>query len=139
MRVFSLPSGRRRPWTRRRVHRVLCCPPFAFIFLDAAGQLANNPSIQGEDWRVLLLLLSLIDDDNRVVVHATQLAGSLQVPRQSVWRALTKLVETGMVRRGSQGTPGLYQVSEHVAIRGLVTSEERLQRFYVRLWQTDAL
>ena len=139
MRVSLFPSVRRRPWPRRPVNRSVCCPPHVCVYLDAARQLANNPSIQGETWRVLLLLLSVHDDDNSVVVHTAQVAASLHVPRQSVWRALTKLGETGIVQRGPQGTRGLYQVSEQLASRCHVTSEERPQRFYVRLWQTNAL
>jgi DNA-binding IclR family transcriptional regulator len=61
------------------------------------------------------------------------------VPRQSVWRALTTLVETGIVQRGPEDTPGLYQVSAQLARRCHVTSENRPQRYYVRLWQTKAL
>ena len=133
---FPFMPGRR--WPRRRVHRLVCCPPHVCVYLDAAGQLATNPSIQGEAWRVLLLLLSFIDDDNSVVVHTAQVADALHVPRQSVWRALTTLGATGIVQRGPQSTPGLYQVSEQLARRCHVTSAERPQRFYVRLWQTTA-
>jgi DNA-binding IclR family transcriptional regulator len=117
---------------------MVCCPPHVRLYLDTVGQLANNSAIQGEAWRVLLLLLSVLDDDNRVVVHNAQWAASLPMPRHSVWRALTRLVETGMVQRGPQDTLGLYQVSQHLASRGLATSEECPQRCYVRLWQTPA-
>jgi predicted transcriptional regulator len=83
--------------------------------------------------------LSVLDDDNKVVVHTAQAADALHVPRQSVWRALTTLVETGVVQRGLQGTPGLYQVSAQLARRCHVTLDEGPQRAYVRLWQTNAL
>jgi DNA-binding IclR family transcriptional regulator len=120
------------------MNRLVGCPTHVCVYLDAVRHLATNPAIQGEAWRVLLLLLSVLDDDNKVVMHSAQVAALLHVPRQSVWRALTTLGETSIVRRGPQGMPGLYQVSQQLARRCHVTSEERPQRSYVRLWQTTA-
>lgn len=121
------------------MNRLVGCPPHVCVYLNAARQLATKPSFKGEAWRVLLLLLSVLDDDNRVVVHSAQVAALLHVPRQSVWRALTTLAEAGIVQRGPQDTPGLYQMSAQLARRYHVTSEERPQRCYVRLWQTRAV
>ncbi len=124
---------RRRPWRR---HPVVCCPPHVRLYLDAAGQLANDPSIQGEAWRALLLLLSLVDDDNRAVVSTTELAGHLTMPRQNIWRAMTQLAQVDCVRRVF---PRLYQLSPHVANRSLLTPEDRPQPPYMRAWQTDSV
>ena len=85
-------------WTRYTSGQGIRYQPCAFVLLDAAAQLANEPAVQGEAWRVFLLLLSLIGDDNRVVVHNSELAGYLQVPRQGVSRGLTTLARVGCVR-----------------------------------------
>src|SRR5712691_9340763 len=106
-------------WTRHTRGQGIRCPPCAFVLLDAAAQLANDPTVQGEAWRVFLLLLSLMDDDNRIVVHNSKLAGYLQMHRQGVSRGLTTLARVGCVRRDTTGTG--CQVSTQVASRYLVT------------------
>jgi len=127
---------RRRPWPRRQVDCLVRCPLHTRLFLDAAGQLANNPSIQGEAWRVLLLLLSLVDGENRAVVPTAELAARLTVPRQNIWPAMTQLAQAGCLRRVS---PGTYQVSPQAASRRHEAREDGPQPHYLRLWQTDAL
>ena len=113
MRVSLFPSMRRRPWPRRRVERLVHFPPYVRLDLWQVGHLANNPSLQGEAWRVLLLLLSLLDDENEVVVSTTDLALRLAVPRQNIWRALATLARVGCVLRAT--TDSGIQVSPQVA------------------------
>jgi biotin operon repressor len=137
MRVSLFPSMRRRPWSRRRVERLVHFPPYVRLDLWQVSQLANNPSLQGEAWRVLLLLLSLLDDENEIVVTTTDLAVRLTVPRQNIWRALTTLARAGCVLRAT--TDSGIQVSPQVAGRCLMTPEDHPQRPYVRLWQTESL
>jgi biotin operon repressor len=137
MHVFPRPSLRHCSWSSRRVHRVVGCPPHVRVFLDAAGQLAHDQSIQGEAWRVLLLLLSLVDDDHRVIVSTAALAAHLTMPRQNIWRALTTLAQAGYVQRNSQDV-GI-QLRPHMVNRSLASPEEGPQAPYVRVWQNHAL
>jgi hypothetical protein len=102
-------------------------------------QLAHDPALQQEAWRVLVLLLSTLGDDQRILVLPTAQARVLQVPRQNIWRALTTLARAQCVARVAPGLPATYQVSPLLASRWHEDPRARAPKpAYVRFWQTAA-
>ena len=73
---------------------------FVFVFRDGLRQLAADRRCVGEDYRVLLHLVGCLEWDNWVRVSQTQVAQELGMSRQSVWRALRRMVQYEILQPG---------------------------------------
>ena len=69
---------------------------------EALELLATDRELTGENYRVLLLLLSRLDFENWIQVTQSEIAEKLQMKKQNVSRAILLLEEKGIILRGSK-------------------------------------
>ena len=69
---------------------------------EALELLATDKELTGENYRVLLLLLSRLDFENWIQVTQSEITEKLQMKKQNVSRAILLLEKKGIVLRGAK-------------------------------------
>jgi hypothetical protein len=101
---------------------------FVFVFRDGLRQLAADRRCVGEDYRVFLHLVGCLEWDNWVRVSQMQVAQELGMSRQSVWRALRRMVQYEILLPGPKlGHLPTYRLSPKVCYFGPL-ARRRMER-----------
>ena len=69
---------------------------------QALELLATDKDLTGENYRVLLLLLSRLDFENWIQVTQSEITEKLQMKKQNVSRAISLLEKKGIILRGAK-------------------------------------
>ena len=87
--------------------------------MDAARELALDPRLQGQDLRVLLLLMYRLDFENWLRVSQADLAAELGMQKQNLSRAIRRMVEAQVLLEGPKvGTSKTYRLNPAYGWRG---------------------
>ena len=103
--------------------------PFVLTFRAGLRELAADRRCVGEDYRVLLHLVGCLEWDNWVRVSQKDVAEELGLSRQSVWRALRRMVQYEILQPGPKlGHLPTYRLSPQVAYFGPLARRRQGQR-----------
>ncbi len=88
---------------------------------DALAEIAADPDLGLEAWRVFAYLNSRLDFENLIVVPQVEIATALRMKRQSVGRAIKLLAGKQIILRGPKiGGVGSFQLNPHYGWKGKV-------------------
>jgi DNA-binding IclR family transcriptional regulator len=92
---------------------------FVFAFREGVQQLATDRRLVGTDLRVLLYLLSCLEWDNHIRCVQKDMGLALGISRQSVWRAMQRLTQYGIVEPGPRfGHQPTYRLNAAIGYYG---------------------
>ena len=98
-------------------------------FQDAFIELAKDPDLQGENYRVLLYLLGNLGFENYIAIPQKQIAEALEMPKQNVSRALKVLVEKEILLEGPKlGRTHTYRLSSAFGWKGTVKNLSKTRK-----------
>ncbi|MCY0900533.1 MAG: helix-turn-helix domain-containing protein [Firmicutes bacterium] len=90
-------------------------------FQDAFEILAKDQELQGENYKVLLYLLSKLGFENYIAIPQKQIADALNMKKQNVSRALKVLVDKQILLEGPKlGRTHTYRLSSTFGWKGRV-------------------
>ena len=75
---------------------------FIMAAQDGFLRLADDPEITGQDYRVLMCYLGSLDFENYLQINQTWIADKLEIAKEQVSRSTKKLVEKGILIKGSK-------------------------------------
>ncbi len=75
---------------------------FVMAAQDGFLRLGLDPDITGQDYRVLMIYLGNLDFENYLQIHQTWIAESLGIKKEQVSRSTKKLIEKGVLIKGSK-------------------------------------
>ncbi len=85
----------------------------------ALEQIVTNKDLKLTDYRVLLLISSVVDYENYVVLSQTELAEKLSLSKGSLGNSMKKLVDLGILLKGPKwGRNVTYRLNPQVAWKG---------------------
>lgn len=88
---------------------------------QALELLATDKDLTGENYRVLLLLLSRLDFENWIQVTQSEITEKLQMKKQNVSRAISLLEKKGIVLRGAKiGRSYAFRLNPYFGWKGQV-------------------
>ena len=86
---------------------------------EALRLLAIDKELKGETYRVLLLLLSLLDFENWIQVTQKEISETLEMRKSQVSRAVNVLEEKGIVLKGPKvGRSYAFRLNPHFGWKG---------------------
>lgn len=132
-----------------QVNIVLDTSPYGYhngdfipVFQDALYEVAKLPTLNGQTIRVLLLILSCVDDKNSINLTITEIANELGCSYSSVYRAIRDLETMNIIchkgdRRGRKYELTSKLVNPRLAYRG---NTRKLKKDHLPiLFQTDGI
>lgn len=88
---------------------------------DGFIRLAKDPDLTGEDLKVLLAYLGNLDFENYLQISQQAIATDLQIDKTQVSRATKKLIEKGILIKGSKiGKHCTYRLNAFYGWKGKV-------------------
>lgn len=88
---------------------------------EALEELATDKDLTGENYRVLLLLLSRLDFENWIQISQSEIVEKLDMKKQNVSRAILLLEEKGILLRGPKvGRSYAFRLNPHYGWKGKV-------------------
>ena len=88
---------------------------------QALELLAIDKDLTGENYRVLLLLLSRLDFENWIQVTQSEITEKLQMKKQNVSRAISLLEKKGIILRGAKiGRSYAFRLNPYFGWKGQV-------------------
>ena len=88
---------------------------------EALELLAIDRELTGENYRVLLLLLSRLDFENWIQVTQSEITEKLQMKKQNVSRAISLLEQKGIILRGAKiGRSYAFRLNPYFGWKGKV-------------------
>lgn len=103
-------------------------------FEDAMERLSKDKELWGTPNAVLHFLLSRMSFENHILVQQIEIARELAIPKETVSRAISKLLEKGVIERGPKlGRTWSYRLSPSYGWKGDVRNfqEEQKRRLQV--------
>src|SRR5262245_52569659 len=92
---------------------------FIFAFRDGLRELATDRRCIGQDYRVLLFLMSVLEWGNWLRVSQTDMAQELGISRHAVWKSIHRMKEYGILLQGPKlGHLPTYQLNEAIGYFG---------------------
>lgn len=92
---------------------------FIFMFQsNALTKLALNENLQGNDFRLLLVLFEYLDFENLISITHQQLADILKTKRQNVGASLKRLEAQGILDKQKHGNRNIYKLNNSYAWKG---------------------
>ena len=102
---------------------------FVFAFREGVQQLATDRRLVGTDLRVFLYLLSCLEWDNHIRCVQKDMGLELGISRQSVWRAMQRLVEYGILLPGPRfGHHPTYRLNTAIAYYGPLSRRRKARQ-----------
>ncbi len=93
---------------------------------DKSRELAQDPNLKGNDFRVYLYLFSVIDYENFIQVSQAELSRELGINRPNVSRAFARLIKHGVVIAGPKvGNIKTYRLNSEYGYKGKVTQLQK--------------
>lgn len=97
--IIDLDTGAIEPGlpVEKRPPRVRIGRNYVMLFFETAEKAATDPTLQGNDLRLFLKLLSQTQYENGLTVNAKKLAEELGIARPHIYRSLTRLKAAGII------------------------------------------
>ena len=96
---------------------------------QALELLATDKELTGENYRVLLILLSRLDFENWIQVTQSEITEKLQMKKQNVSRAILLLEEKGIILRGAKiGRSYAFRLNPYFGWKGQVKNLNEYRR-----------
>ena len=96
---------------------------------QALELLATDKELTGENYRVLLLLLSRLDFENWIQVTQSEITEKLQMKKQNVSRAISLLEQKGIILRGPKvGRSNAFRLNPYFGWKGKVKNLDEYRR-----------
>lgn len=112
---------------------------FVMTFQDALKALAKDRTMTGEQWRVLSFLMSRLDFENYIYAPQTEVAKELGMKKPNVSRAVTALIQRGIIHRGPKvGSAQTMRLDPYLGWRGRVRSLEKARAARLKLVSSNA-
>lgn len=99
--IIDLDTGEIEPGlpVEKRPPRVRIGRNYVMLFFETAEKAATDPTLQGNDLRLFLKLLSQTQYENALKVNPKKLAEELGIARPHIYRSLTRLKTAGLIDR----------------------------------------
>lgn len=92
---------------------------FLFMFQsNALTKLALNENLQGNDFRLLLVLFEYLDFENLISITQKQLAGIMGIPQPHISVSLDRLIKEGILDKQKHGNRNVYKLNSSYAWKG---------------------
>ena len=96
---------------------------------QALELLAMDKELTGENYRVLLLLLSRLDFENWIQVTQSEITQKLQMKKQNVSRAISLLEQKGIILRGPKvGRSNAFRLNPYFGWKGKVKNLDEYRK-----------
>jgi hypothetical protein len=106
---------------------------------DALAEIAADKDLGAEAWRVFAFLNARLDFENLIVVQQTEIAAALDMPKQSVNRAMKLLAGKQIILRGPKlGGVGSYRLNPHYGWKGKVQNLTKARQARLRAVAEEA-
>ena len=96
---------------------------------EAMRLLATDKDLKGETYRVLLLLLSLLDFENWIQVTQKEISETLEMRKSQVSRAIAVLEEKGIILKGAKvGRSYAFRLNPYFGWKGQVRNLDKYRK-----------
>ena len=96
---------------------------------EAMRLLATDRDLKGETYRVLLLLLSLLDFENWIQVTQKEISETLEMRKSQVSRAIAVLEEKGIILKGAKvGRSYAFRLNPYFGWKGQVKNLDEYRK-----------
>lgn len=73
--------------------------PYVYFFKKGMRDLSKNDTIRGQDFRVLLYILSWLDENNIGLISRSAIKDNLEIKESNISASLKRLEDAGILRR----------------------------------------
>lgn len=102
---------------------------FLFMFQsNALTKLALNENLQGNDFRLLLVLFEYLDFENLISITQQQLADILKTKKQNISVSLGRLVAQGILDKQKHGNRNIYKLNSSYAWKGKAAAYNDIEK-----------
>lgn len=96
---------------------------------EALKLLATNEELTGENYKVLLYLLAILDFENWIQISQKEIANDLNMQKQRISRSIKKLEQKEIILRGEKiGRSFLFRLNPFYGWKGKVKTLEEYKR-----------
>lgn len=100
---------------------------------DMLGEIAQL-GLSGNDYSVLMMMLSKLDYENLLVVNQAELAKQLNMARQHFSRSLKKLIDAGIILKGPRiGVSRSYRLNPTYGWKGSASNHKKAVKTHLKL------
>lgn len=107
-------------------------------FQDSLAELAKDPDLKGEHWRVYSYLVSQLDFDNFIQISQKEIADTLNMNKSNVSQAIKLLSDKKIIFRGPKiARSSSFRLNEHYGWKGKVKNFKEARRSHLKLVEGD--
>lgn len=89
-------------------------------------EVVAKSNLTGNDFKVLMLVLSKLDYENLLVLNQSELAESLKMPRTHFSRSMKKLIDEGIILKGPRiGVSRSFRLNPTYGWKGTATNHKK--------------